>query len=350
MKNIEIFLRKLLLKIFLFFSKNHNSNGIPDISNKKVLIIRLNRIGDALVTTPLITSLKNNFNPMIYLLADKKNHFVFKNNHAIEEVIIFDKKKGLKETIKYLNSMDFDVIIDTHTDVSTTVSFLIAYLDAPIKIGFNKDNRKLYTHLVPILNTKIFHVIDRLLEITNYLLNYKGTLEKYNIEYSISEEALNAAESFISNFQDKFIVGINISAGSEARFWGIDNFKRLIMALDYSNIQPIILSAPADLAKAESISDKMIPIYYSESFEIFSAIITKLDILITPDTSIVHIASAYKIPVFGLYVQYDTEDTIWYPYCSDYEVVLTKEATLKNITFNEVKTKLIPFIEKYHEK
>ncbi|MFA7288803.1 MAG: glycosyltransferase family 9 protein [Melioribacteraceae bacterium] len=350
MKNIEIILRKVLLKIFLFFSKNHNTNGIPDISNKKVLIIRLNRIGDALVTTPLITSLKNNFNPMIYLLADKKNHFVFKNNNAIEEVIIFDKKKGLRETIEYLNKMDFDIIIDTHTDVSTTVSLLIAYLSAPIKIGFNKENRKIYTHLVPILNTKVFHVIDRLLEITNYLLNYKSTLEKYNIDYSISKDALIHAETFINEHKDKFILGINISAGSDARFWGIENYKRLILALDYDNIQLIILCALSDIEKAESISENNIPIYYSESFEIFSAIITKLDILITPDTSIVHIASAFKVPVFGLYVQYDTEDTIWYPYSSDYEIVLTKEATLKNISFNEVKTKLIPFIEKYHEK
>jgi hypothetical protein len=50
-----------------------------------------------------------------------------------------------------------------------------------------------------------------------------------------------------------------------------------------------------------------------------------------------------KIPLFGIYVKYKTDDMIWTPYNTDFEYVVTEEPTLKNISFESVKKKLIPF-------
>ena len=75
-----------------------------------------------------------------------------------------------------------------------------------------------------------------------------------------------------------------------------------------------------------------------------------VDLLITPDTSIVHVASAFKIPVFGLYVKYQTNDHIWSPFNSPFECVITEEATLQNVSLDSVKSKLIPFFENYYNE
>jgi ADP-heptose:LPS heptosyltransferase len=73
-----------------------------------------------------------------------------------------------------------------------------------------------------------------------------------------------------------------------------------------------------------------------------------LNVLFTPDTSIVHVASAFEKPVFGLYVKYNTKDIIWAPFKSPFDCVITQEPTLANVSFGSVKQKFIPFFEKFY--
>jgi len=74
---------------------------------------------------------------------------------------------------------------------------------------------------------------------------------------------------------------------------------------------------------------------------------SKIDMLFSPDTATVHLAAIYKVPVFGIYVKYNTEDMIWYPYGCDFDCVITKEPTVQNLSFNDVIAKFKPFLEKY---
>jgi len=126
MKQIEQILKKLFLNFLLLFSfKNNKSDGFG--SQSRILVVRLNRIGDALVTTPLLHIIKKNLNCHISILADKKNHFIFDNNPNVDNVIIFYKGViGFFRVRKYIKQNNIDTIIDAHDDISTTVSFIIA--------------------------------------------------------------------------------------------------------------------------------------------------------------------------------------------------------------------------------
>ena len=75
--------------------------------------------------------------------------------------------------------------------------------------------------------------------------------------------------------------------------------------------------------------------------------ISKLNFLFTPDTSTVHLASAFRVPMFGIYVQYNTNDLPWTPYQSKHEIVITREPNFLNLSFEDVIPKLKPFIETY---
>ena len=69
--------------------------------------------------------------------------------------------------------------------------------------------------------------------------------------------------------------------------------------------------------------------------------------LFSPDTATIHLASIHKKPVFGIYVQYNTDDMVWSPYRSDFDCVITKEPTLENVKFEDVILKFEPFLQKY---
>jgi len=352
MKEIEIALKIFLLKFLLFFNSSKKSNSRISLTKEsKILFIRLNKIGDALVTTPLLKLIKEQTGCHISILSDRKNHFVFNDTNIYEEVIVYKKGiGGFLKTVSDINSKDFDAVIDLHDDVSTTVSFLIASIKCPVKVGFNKGSENIYTHLVDKLDAANNHVILRVMEFAK-IFNLNYDIEKINIHYPLSEKSLLNIQTFLkNNFTNKFLCGINISAGSEARFWGVDRFKKVINVLRKYDLQIVILSTEAEKKYAEEISGNKYPIFTTPDFNIFAAMISKLNFLFTPDTSIVHLASAYEIPMFGIYVKYNTTNMIWSPFKSKYDCVITEEANFNNLEFDQVEKIFKSFFEKIYEQ
>ena len=154
------------MKVLLFLKKNK----IHSYKNpSKLLIIRLNKVGDALVTTPLIHKIKVCTSSEIYVLADEKNHFVFENNPDIKKIIVL--KRGitsLGKTKKLIDKIDIDLIIDSHWDVSTTVSFLLAKLTNRYIIGFEKENKKLYSKTITYKKREL-HISQQILQLADFL-------------------------------------------------------------------------------------------------------------------------------------------------------------------------------------
>lgn len=351
MKKFEIYLRRVLLKLLMLFKSSAKNTELVKVkADSRILFIRLNRIGDALVTTPLIKEVKEKFGCSIYVLADKKNSFIFQNNKNIDKVFVYKKGlKGLLELIKMLNSLDLDIIVDLHDDISTTVTYILALTKSRNKFGLSKANETIYTHTVNKLDPSKIHIIDRVMELSK-LFQINTDKKSINVHYCLLEESKSKADKFIrANFNNKkFLTGINISAGSKARFWGTDNYKKIIQYLLGKNTNVLLLCSPSDISLAKEISNDKICLYYSNSFDEFSAVIARLNLLFTPDTSIVHIASSFRIPMFGLYVNYNTTDMIWTPYKSDFDCVITKEPNLENVSFNEVINKFEQFLAKYN--
>lgn len=351
LKKIEQFLKRFLLKLLLLFRKSNGRDSSNPVinSNKKILFVRLNRIGDALVTTPLIDLVKKKTGCIIYVLADKKNHFVFSNNPHINRVIVFQKGfKGFISIHEFIKHEKIDIMVDLHDDVSTTVTYLFAVANVKYKFGLNKINSEIYTHKVQRLNSSSNHIIDRILKLSE-LFDISYTKNEIKIGYYPKAENLNFAKEIIDKKfpEKKFLVGINISAGSDARFWGVEHFKEIVELLKKYDSNILLFSDLKDYDKAKSIIDEKFIYPVSKDFDKFVAGVLQVDLLFSPDTSAIHIASMKSIPVFGLYVKYKTQDMIWSPYNTDFDCIITEEPTLKNITVEEVKQKFIPFLEKH---
>lgn len=351
LKKIEQFLKNFLLKLLLFSKRsNGRDSAIPVITaNNTILFVRLNRIGDALVATPLIDLVKKKTGCKIYVLADKKNHFVFSNNPHIDRIIVF--QKGLKGFIaiqKFIKHEKIDIMVDLHDDVSTTVTYLFAIANVKYKFGLNKINCEIYTHSVQKLDSSSNHIIDRILKLSE-LFDISFTKYEVRVGYYPKTENLNFAREIIDKKfpEKKFLVGINISAGSDARFWGVERFTEIVELLGKYDINILLFSDLKDYEKAKSIMDEKFIYPVSKDFDKFVAGVLQVDLLFSPDTSAIHIASIRNIPVFGLYVKYKTQDIIWSPYNTDFDCTVTEEPTLKNITVEEVKKKFIPFLEKH---
>lgn len=350
MKKTELFFKDFLLNMLLATAAKKIGRALPQINAEtRVLFIRLNRIGDALVTTPLIAQVKEKWGCRIDILADQKNYFVFQNLPARDNVYIYRKGfQPLMELIGELNDNNYDIIVDTHDDVSFTVSSIVRLLKAPYKFALKKKNAKLFTHTVKKPDPQKVHVVERIIKLAE-LFSFQPDLQQTHVVYEPLPESKHKAAEFVQkHFAGKnFIVGINISAGSEARYWGNERYRKLVAELKSQNIDVMLLSTTRDLKHAFMIFDERDKIFYTPKFDEFVAIMAHLSALFSPDTSTVHLASIFRIPVFGLYVKYQTKDMIWSPYGSDFDACITEEPNLMNMSFEEVFPRFLSFLEKH---
>jgi ADP-heptose:LPS heptosyltransferase len=132
------------------------------------------------------------------------------------------------------------------------------------------------------------------------------------------------------------LIGVNISAGSAARDWGVGNFRTLLagVARDHPSMALLLLYRPSDRARAEAIAAGIDGVSISpvtHSFDHFAALIRKLRLLVTPDTSAVHLAAAFGVPAAVLYVQSDPDLCVWEPYATRCAIHVTDVDDLTTI-------------------
>ncbi len=350
-RNIKSFFGKVLLQLFLVLKSSKTNKTKIDLNKKsKVLIIRLGGIEDALVTTPLISILKEKTNCEITVLANNNNHFIFSNNPNVTDIIGFDEDNNeILKTVKQLKKNNYDVLIDTQFDDSSTISFIIGLCSSKNKIAFKKSNQKLFTNTIE--RTKSLHIIDEILLLADQF-SFSFSKENINVEYFPTLEAKQKAINFIiKNKLDKMkpLVGINISAGSNDKFWGVERFRDLIKFLEKYDVNIIILHSLADKENAEQISRSNSFVFPNESFNGFAAMINGLDFLFTPDSAAVQLAASKQIPIFILYLHKETAKK-WCPYRSPYDCVITEEHSFLRLSYGKTLNSFITFFEVFYNQ
>ncbi len=87
---------------------------IPDLSGKKILIIRLSSLGDILLTTPLIRRLKKKYKDIRLDFVTKTQYQdVLKLNPHISNLFLYKPgKEDISELIDNLKQNEYDAVID----------------------------------------------------------------------------------------------------------------------------------------------------------------------------------------------------------------------------------------------
>ena len=92
---------------------------------KKILIIRMSSIGDIVLSTSFLQSVKTKFpNHKIDFLIKSEFAEMMHHHPLIDNLIIFDKKtgfKGLMSLGKMLRSNNYDMVYDIHSVFRTRV-------------------------------------------------------------------------------------------------------------------------------------------------------------------------------------------------------------------------------------
>ena len=340
LKEAEIgFRRFLVLFLGLFVHRSTPFDPAVNFNACKFLFIRQDRIGDVLVSTPIFSFLKRAYPSVsIDVLLSSNNYSVLDNALHIRKRWLYRKSVfSALGLIRALRRERYDFVIDLMDNSSATSTLLLAFAGGKWNVGLEKDNAYVYDIRVPLLSRRDVHIVERLAELLKPL-GVKVRNQDLRVDYTIADSSKAQVRQFLQSagLNEKQIVGINISSGSETRFWGIANFRDLILSITSANrdYHILLLYHPRDVQRVRDIAVSLPRVHISlatNSFDHFAAFIHALNFLITPDTSAVHLAAAFQIPAVVLYVQSNKDLRIWEPYNSPSETLVTEVDDLTTI-------------------
>lgn len=282
----------------------------------KILIIHTAFIGDIVLTTPLIRKIKEIYpESELFYLTTPAGAQILKNNPCVDRIIKYDKKginKGIKNFLKLakqLRKENFDITLTPHRYLRSSI--LSWLTKSPERIGYtNATGSILFTKKIPYDKKK--HEVERLLDFVESEMNKRYEIELYPTEkYKMKN--------------NKKIVTLAIGSKWFTKKWPAEYFNELIeKLLSYKNIEIILVGG-----QEEALTDIKLAKYCQDlrgktDLLELADILKKSDVVVTNDSSPIHIASAFNkthiIAIFGP----TTKELGFFPWSKNSEVIEIK--------------------------
>lgn len=299
-----------------------------------IAILAQEKLGDCVLLTPLIRILRKNRPDLnIHIIAfSRLSADFFKNDPDVTAVHYAKGQPGTYR--RNVLSMTFDVLFNTKDHPSTHFLLQSSLIRARYKVGHANE---FHEGLFDMLLTMDFSA--------HMALKNCALLDLLGIRYS-QEECRPALAplplppeltGFLSQLDNKKFTGINISAGEPNRVWPETKWNDLICR--FPDRYFIVLSGPNELEIKKRIERSHTNVITSPATRnLYEAlrIVEKLDLLVTPDTSLVHIASAAKTPVIGLYREAPQDITRFGPFRIQSELAISSTGEVAGIDVDSV--------------
>ncbi|WP_314732637.1 glycosyltransferase family 9 protein [Serratia entomophila] len=323
------YFKKVKLNIKVYIAKliwDKRRKNVIDIKLVKTVLLLRNEgtIGDVVVSTPLVKCLYE-YGYTVDLLLTKSSGVVMKHNPYVRNIYeaddcnneIFLKRfthTVAKSTVKMLSRNNYDLVVDLCLfDTPVHRMMLFRDINARFVLGFNKwDCINHYSKSISFDNGKE-HVTKAIALIAHAVGLNLTNRRVYDLH--IPDEITFELREYLSGWKDKIKIVINAFTGSPERDLSKEQLARLIEMLNKksSNIKIIILDHRKELTI--SLPNNVV-INPFDSLHHVMALIREVDVIISPDTSIVHISAAWNKALVCVYKNVTDNNDLWAP---DYE-------------------------------
>ncbi|XGV98556.1 MAG: lipopolysaccharide heptosyltransferase II [Leptolyngbya sp. BL-A-14] len=299
---------------------------------KKLLCIRLDAIGDVLMTTPAIKALKQTGDRHITLLTSRSGAEVAALVPEIDQVMTYDPP-WMKATVPRLNSQpelamietlregNFDAaVIFTVFSQNPLPSALMCYLaDIPLRLAHCHENPyQLLTNWVldPEPSSGIRHEVRRQLDLVATIgCRIEDERLSLRVPNSTYQRVFNHLSAIGLDMEQPWVV-IHPGATALSRRYPAEGFaavaRRLVMD---ANCQVVFTGTESERSLVESIQSAMGIVSFSlvDALDLaeMAALLAIAPLLIANNTGPAHLAAAVGTPVVDLYALTNPQHTPW---------------------------------------
>lgn len=271
----------------------------------KILVIRPGGIGDAALLYPALKALRESFKDSeINVLAEKRNGGILKVCPCINNLFLYDSRPPL-EFFRILGA-DYDIVIDTEQwhRLTATLSHLTR---APVRVGFATNERAtLFTH--PVSYSHDDYEVYSFFNLVSAVTGREYDFNKDELFIPIESNLISGIMPKLVEFRKRStaVVGLFAGATISERRWGINRFAELAKSLHGEGVGTVMVGGRVDIKDAGSFeeivgTENMLNFVGKTSLMETAAIISKLDLFVTGDTGLMHVAYGVGTPTVSLF-------------------------------------------------
>jgi len=273
------------------------------------MILRYDRLGDMVVTTPVFRLIKQRYPHLrVGVFASPLNEQIIRFNPWIDAVYVLHKEwLPLVREIWRARKDGYDVVLNFIFN-RTTSAGILANLISPggVKIGQGDEKYGFYFNSMLQLARSQQHMTETLVSILDDVLGHSAGQEDDAYEIVVDDRSREDVGQFLTG--GSFVVH-NISATGIDRQLSADQSRAIIRhLLAKPDRRVVVIFGPSDASRAAEIANQ----FPSDRCMLFAAfgqtpmlqiasLLEASSAVITPDTGIIHIASAMKTPVLGFF-------------------------------------------------
>jgi len=262
----------------------------------KFLILRFSSIGDIVLTTPVVRCLKKKYpDAEIHYATKKAFHSIIRYNPYVSKIHLLED--SVFTLINELKQQKFDYVIDLHHNQRT---WLIKTMLGVKSFSFNKLNFEKWLMVnFKVNRLPVKHIVDRYLATCKEL---DVTNDEEGLDYFIGKED-EVDVSLLPAAFHKGYVGWVIGAKQNTKQFPVEKNIRALSTID---LPVVLMGGKEDASNAGSViaalSDKIIFNACGKySLNQSASLVKQAKLIITNDTGLMHIAAAFKKPVFSIW-------------------------------------------------
>ncbi len=370
-------LKRLVIKALARLVRARGSASIPDWNARphRILYLRYDRIGDMVLATGIIKAIATQHPTMtIDVLASVRNASVLQGSPYVGRIYTIDKKHVRRHlaVLAQLRRMSYDAVVDTAVMApSLTTTLLMWAIGARHRIGVaGRGNDFALTLPVQRLPGAVHYVEHSASLLAAFGIDPRRRAASAPVGASPcghgfpSEEASSGSgcclfrpELYLSceelsegeavwrategidatspGSRRKLLV--NVSAGEHWRYWPEARFIAALRHLrtEKPALSILILGAPEDEARKMRIARSAgVAVAHTARVRQLIAVIAASDFVLTADTSVTHIASAFSKSVVALFAR--DGGGLYGPYATAGRSVSTPGLTLDSLDLEPV--------------
>ena len=335
-------------------------NFLKDNSIKSILFLRYDgKIGDMIVNSLMFREIKKVYPDIrIGVIARGAAIDIIKDNPNVDKIYKYYKdRKKIKDLALKIKEEKYDLLIDFSEMLRVNQMMLINLCRARINIGLDRKDWELFD--LSIESDKDFkwteHITKRYLA---YLIKLGLKKENINISYDIYLKDEKKYEVFFNEIKESKKLILNPYGASKHKSFSIETLENIITYLKDKDIAIILTYFGDKYKELEFLEKKYKYVYIPKKIESIldtAILIKKSDYVISPDTSIVHIASAFNKKMITVYPpkggKYGVDHLVWAPKSEYSRVIFCKdkigtydEIDINTFNFDEMKEEILKMI------
>ena len=327
---------------------------------KSILFLRYDgKIGDMVVNSLMFREIKKVYpNIKIGIVARGAAIDIIKDNPNVDKIYEYYKdRKKIKDLALKIKEEKYDLLIDFSEMLRVNQMMLINLCRARINIGLNRKDWELFD--LSIESDKDFkwteHITNRYLA---YLIKLGLKKESIDISYDIYLKDEKKYETFFYKIKENKKLILNPYGASKHKSFNIETLENIITYLKDKDIAIILVYFGDKYKELEFLEKKYKSVYIPKKIESIldtAILIKKSDYVISPDTSIVHIASAFNKKMITVYPpkggKYGVDHLVWAPKSEYSRVIFCKdkignydEIDINTFNMEEMKEEILKLI------